>query len=153
MGHEQCRSMSLGRRFSIISRNIQQIIRGILKDVHIGSGQFMFIHAVSRNEGISQQELSVLLDVDKATCARAVMKLYRRGYIRREQDSGDLRLHHLYLTEKGHHVMPHIKETMRRVTEICGSELTPVEREELVRLLDKVVDSTGAWIQRMKEER
>jgi len=153
MGYDQCRCMSLGRRFSVISRNIQQIIRSILNDVHIGSGQFMFIHAVSLNEGISQQELSVLLDVDKATCARAVMKLERHGYIRREQDSGDLRLHHLYLTEKGNLIMPRIKETMQSVTEICGSELTPREREELVRLLDKVVNSTGAWVRRMKEER
>lgn len=153
MEHDQCRCMSLGRRFFVISRNIQQIIRGILNDVHIGSGQFMFVHAVSLNEGISQQELSVLLDVDKATCARAVMKLERHGYLRREQDSGDLRLHHLYLTEQGHLVMPRIKATMRSVTEICGSELTPPEREELVRLLDKVVDSTGTWVRRMKEEK
>ena len=143
---------SLGRRFAIIARNIQLIIRRTLRDSDIGAGQFMFLHGVARNEGLSQQELSRLLDVDKATCAKAVMKLEDHGYIRREQDSGDLRLHHLRMTKKGRRAMPPIRETMRMVTRICGSALTESERIELLRLLDLVVESTAAWLHQVRED-
>jgi len=144
--HDQHHHRSLGRKFGIIARNIQIIVRETLRDSSIGSGQFMFLHRIFLNDGISQQELSRILDVDKATCARAVFKLARAGYVRRKPDGEDHRLHHLHLTDEGIEIMPRIKRTMQMVTDICASGLSGEEQDELLRLLDMVVHSTATAI-------
>ncbi|WP_242841940.1 MarR family winged helix-turn-helix transcriptional regulator [Clostridium beijerinckii] len=79
-----------------IYRNAQIIINSKLIDLNIKSGQHDFFHVISKNQGISQKELSEFLYVGKSTTAKAVKNLMKNNH----------RVYRLYLTEKGKEVLP-----------------------------------------------
>jgi DNA-binding MarR family transcriptional regulator len=56
---------------------------------------------ISKNEDISQKELSKFLYVDKSTTAKAVRNLVENDYVKRVQDENDKCIYKLYLTEEG----------------------------------------------------
>ena len=138
---------SLGRQLSHISRNIRWLIQRDLETIGVGSGQHFFLHLVQRHPGITQNEVSRITDIDKATAAKGLAKLEQRGYLRRIPDRDDRRIRRLYLSEEGEAVMPQIEATLRRVTEVCSTDLSSEELEELFGLLDKVEASLGRYIE------
>ncbi len=84
-----------------IYRNAQSIINSKLIDLNIRSGQHDFLYVISKNEGISQKELSEFLYVGKSTTAKAVKNLVENDYVKRIQDENDKRIYRLYLTDAG----------------------------------------------------
>ena len=138
---------SLGKQISHISRNIRWMIQRDLETIGVGSGQHFFLHLIQRHPGITQNEVSRKIDVDKATAAKGLAKLEQRGYLRRIPDQDDRRIRRLYLSEAGEAVMPRIEATLRRVTEVCSTDLSAEELEELFGLLDKVETSLGRYIE------
>lgn len=65
---------SVGRYISILYRQAQAYISSQMKQYNIGSGQYSFLLVLYRNDGISQEELSDQLMIDKGTTARAIDK-------------------------------------------------------------------------------
>jgi DNA-binding MarR family transcriptional regulator len=88
-----------------------------------------------------------MTDIDKATAAKGLARLERIGYVRRQPAPRDRRVRQLFLTEAGQAVMPHIKATLRHVTEVCAEDLTAAELDELFRLLGKVEASLDRYIE------
>jgi len=138
---------SLGKLISHISRNIRWMIQRDLETIGVGSGQHFFLYLVQRHPGITQNEVSRITDIDKATAAKGLAKLEQRGYLRRIPDRDDRRIRRLYLSEEGEAVMPQIEATLRRVTEVCSTDLSAEELGELFRLLDKVEASLVRYIE------
>jgi len=138
---------SLGRQISHISRNIRWMVQRELEAIGVGSGQHFFLYLVQRHPGITQNEVSRITDIDKATAAKGLAKLEQRGYLRRIPDRDDRRIRRLYLSEEGEAVMPQIEATLRRVTEVCSTDLSAEELGELFRLLDKVEASLVRYIE------
>ena len=91
---------SLDRWISIIHRYGQSYLEKQCDDLDIGYGQLAFIRALSRRDGLSQEELSEVLSIDKTTTARAIKTLVELGYVSRSPDSTDGRIYHLSLTAK-----------------------------------------------------
>ena len=137
---------SLGKLISHISRNIHWLIQHELENTGVGSGQYFFLHLVSRYPGITQNEISIKTDIDKATAAKGIAKLEHMGYLRRVPDQRDRRVRRLFLTPAGEAVMPEINSTLRKVTKVCASDLTDKELDELFHLLDKVGASLAGYI-------
>ena len=137
---------SLGKTFNHISRNIHWMIKHQLEPYGVGSGQHFFLFLLDRTPGITQNEVSNITDIDKATAAKGLAKLEQQGYIERFPDKGDRRIRRLYLTKEGKEVIPRIKESLTRVTEVCSTKLTEEELEMLFYLLDKVENSLSTYI-------
>ena len=72
---------SISKYNAAIYRNGQSIINYKLKDLDIKSGQHDFFYIISKNEGISQKELSEYLYVGKSTTAKAVKNLVKNHYV------------------------------------------------------------------------
>ena len=123
------------------------MIQRDLETIGVGSGQHLFLHLIQRHPGITQNEVSRQTDIDKATAAKGLAKLEQRGYLRRIPDQDDRRIRRLYLSEAGEAVMPQIEATLRRVTEVCSTDLSAEELAELFGLLDKVEASLGRYIE------
>ena len=104
----------------------------------IGAGQFRYILLLSRNEGINQEQLSQLLELDKTTTARAVAKLLALGIIKRETDPADNRSYLIHLTAKGCELVPVIRKILEESTERMVSGFTPYDRERFISYLDRI---------------
>lgn len=130
---------SIGKLNAAIYRNLQSIINAKLIDISIQSGQHDFFYVISKNEGISQKELSEFLLVGKSTTAKAVKHMIQNGYIRKEKDEKDRRIDRLYLTEAGRESAPSLQNTFHELVSLTTKNLSETEVEQVLMLLNKIL--------------
>lgn len=133
------KQISFGKIFSAIHRHIACYINRECSDLGIGSGQFGFYIEIARNPGVSQEELSKKLWMDKATTAKAVRKLMELGYLERQRDEKDRRLFHLYLSESGKANYSEINRIRKNVTKVLSEGFSNEEKETLSRYLEIIL--------------
>lgn len=135
---KMCPEHYLGRWFSIFHRmTMSQLAHG-LKECGIGSGQAMFLLELFFCDGIRQEELSRLLNIDRANTTRAINKLVQEGYVRRQPDPEDGRAHRVYLTEKALELKPDLVNLLGSWDEELLGALTPDEQDLFLTLLRKM---------------
>jgi len=132
-------SKSIGRRLHLLHRWFTQYIAEELGDLGIGSGQFPFLMALFHEDGVTQEHLTEMVQVDKATTTRAVQKLVKEGYVTKKVDPKDHRAHRIYLTPKAKKLKPRLKRTLKKSTQMLTKDLSEDEKDTLRDLLDKMV--------------
>jgi DNA-binding MarR family transcriptional regulator len=112
-----------------IYRCTQAHIDKKLEKFNLTTGTYPYLLVLNRNEGISQNEISKELNVDKAMSARTVKKLIELGYIRKEENEEDIRAYKLYITDKAKSIIPEIIEILDDFTSILvqGNDRETIE--------------------------
>ena len=95
-----CNNEYLGKYISLIHRQANVFFTKEFSKFGFGSGQYMFLIHLYKNDGISQEELSDLVNIDKGTTAKAIRRLEELNLIKRLKDSTDKRINRIYLTTK-----------------------------------------------------
>ncbi|MGA1821053.1 MAG: MarR family winged helix-turn-helix transcriptional regulator [Thermoplasmatota archaeon] len=131
----------IGKYMSVLLRTAHSMIARDLLEFGIGSGQHMFLLSLNRSDGVKLDTLTKRLMVDKATTTRAVSKLEKMGYVRREVDPSDKRAYLVYMTPEGRSVIPRVRQTLKEVMDMQTSDLSDQEKAELTRILLKMVES------------
>ncbi len=90
---------------SILYRNTQKYFDRLLAKYDIGAGQLIYMIAINENEGVTMQEVSRLLEMDKGTTTKSIQRLIEQGYVETVVDENDRRIKHLYMTEKAGQVI------------------------------------------------
>jgi len=134
-------TQSIGKWIWMIDRHNIAYIEKRLAPHGIGAGQFRYILLLSRNEGINQEQLSHLLELDKTTTARAVAKLMTLEIIQRKTDPADNRSYLIHLTKKGRELVPVIQNILGESTERMVKGFAPDERERFISYLVRVHDN------------
>lgn len=129
----------IGKLNAAIYRNLQSLINYQLSDIPILSGQSDFFFVVSKNEGISQKELSAHMFVNKSTTAKAIQNLVKNGFIRKVKDEHDKRVDRLYLTSAGQAIAPKIESIFAQNIAAAAGKLSAEEKQQLAVLLHKVL--------------
>lgn len=106
---------------------------------HIGMtrAQWKVLLHLTRREGMTQSELSEILEIRPPSLARLVDRLETSGWLERRADPQDRRTNRLYLTDS---IQPTLKAVHRMAGQIDDAALagfTRVEAAELIRLLRK----------------
>jgi MarR family transcriptional regulator for hemolysin len=99
---------------------------------------------LSRNEGISQARLAELTDTDPMTLVRTLDRMQQDQWIERRPDPEDRRAHRLYLREAARPIVNRMWKLADQARQEALSPLNPIEREQLVGLLERV---QGALLQ------
>ncbi len=139
---------SLGKWVSIIHRYCRRFIDKEFAGLDVKGGHLPFIRVLYQQDGLSQDELSEALSMDKTTTARAIRKLVELGYVTKEHDSQDKRFYRLSLTGKGKDVVPKLERTLKHWTEVLGAGFTEKERQLALDLLKKMAENAAAFKQR-----
>ncbi len=95
---------------SILYRYSLMYARERLKGLDISGGQMPFFIVVVDMAGITQEELSRYLKVNKGTTAKAIRSLENKGYIIRKRDENDRRIYRLYPSQKAISLRKKIRE-------------------------------------------
>ena len=103
--------------------------------------------------GINQNDLSLLLKVDKSTTAKAVQKLTAAGYINRQRSSEDQRHCQLFPTEKALLLYDQIITEENTSLHLCLQNFTASERKELNRLFKKMCANLETHWQKTKGQK
>ena len=146
------RGESFGKYIAAIYRHQQILINHQLKPYGIGSGQYIFLANISRNEGISQKELSRLISIDKATTAKALGKLEEEGYICKVRDPEDKRYHKLYLTQKGKDFLPTLREILSGITKTLGTGMSEEQHRETINILKLMLENAYNRVEELRNK-
>ncbi|TCL60027.1 DNA-binding MarR family transcriptional regulator [Kineothrix alysoides] len=122
-----------------IYRNTLEYTNEVFKKYSLGSGTYPYLMILYNKEGISQNQISKELAVDKALSARVIKKLIDLDYIRKETNTKDSRAYCLYLTDKAKAIIPAMKEELGIWNEIMTQNLTEEEKDNITDILSKVL--------------
>lgn len=91
----------VGKWISILYRQFQIYINHKLNELEISSSEYLFLLALYKQDGISQETLSASLYINKAATARALKSLEMKEYIERKKSISDKRINQVFVTSKG----------------------------------------------------
>ena len=126
------------RQINTISRCAGLFRTERLENGELGACHHSYIIAICRNPGITAEELSRRLCVNKSNVARNLSYLEDKGYVRREQSQEDKRAFLCYPTEKMLRVLPHVREIIAEWNSLLTSELDEEELSAFASTLDKI---------------
>lgn len=129
---------SPGRWISTLHRYAQSHIGKCLKPYDIGSGQYIFLMVLYRNDGRKQEDLAKELNIDKGTTARAISNLEKHGYVTKVVDEADKRANRVYLTSKAYELKPKIHQTLLAWTNIITAGMSEDEIATALDLFEKM---------------
>lgn len=98
-------------------------------------GQNNVLTIISQHPGITQKELGEILGIQPASVSELLMKLERKGLVRRERDEQDRRSIKVQLTEEGQKLLAEPKEEVTDPFKALSTE----EQEQLRCLLEKLL--------------
>ena len=126
------------RKMTKIAREVNKLTVRTMRETGIGTGEFDLIHTVRHQPGISQKEISRLLNMDKGAVARRVASLEQKGYLIRKENPEDGRSQYLYATEKAES-LKNSKAAIETVFyDWLLEELTAEERQTFALLLHRL---------------
>ena len=147
----QSNDYSIARWVSILYRYGQSYINKKLELYNIGSGQYIFLFALYRCDGVSQEELSDYLKIDKTTTAKAIKKLEIEGYVTRSVDDNDKRAYKVFITQKALGIETIIQDVLNEWRNILSSGLSDAEKEEALLLFEKMAKNASEYINRCND--
>ena len=132
---------SLGKWISIIHRNLCAHMDTFFRNSDIGHGPRRFLVEIALSPGLSQEDISERLLMDKTTTARAVKQLEQGGYITRTLDSFERRRYALEPTEKGKQLLPRVPEARRECHLALSEGFSEEELEMIPLMLNRMADN------------
>ncbi len=133
---------------NVVGRCTQMQRSQALSELGIGGGQVPYLFRICRLPGITQEELSRGLYVNKSTAARVITHLEKAGFVDRRPSAEDRRCLQLFPTEKALEVLPNLREVVTGWNNYLLDEFTEEEKEALVSMLARVSKRAQAYIQR-----
>jgi len=136
---------SLGRWISLLHRHGHVYVGRQLKQYNISKGQYTFLNALYKKDGIRQEQLSDYLKIDKGTTAKAIKKLEDYDYIIRKVDPIDKRAYNVYLTEKALKIKPMVRKAMMDWIDILYSGFSEDEKKTSLALLERMGENATTF--------
>lgn len=99
------------------------------------AAQAVVILIVCDFKGLTQDEITKRLGLDKSVIAKTVVKLEELGFLIRTTNERDKRTYDICPTEKSWEVYPFVKKQIDLCFQRMTQHMTEIEREELKRLL------------------
>ena len=96
---------------------------------------------IFHDPGITQEELSRLIDIDKTRIARSCILLEESGLITRTRDAEDRRKYHVALNAEGEKLVPVIRGVIAEWGRLITEGMTPEQIGDLSGMLDIITQN------------
>ena len=136
MTNNSCQSV--GKYISIIHRTGSSFLSKEFSKFNIGSGQYMYLIHLYKNDGLSQEDLTEIFNIDKGTTAKSIKKLETEGFVMRVKDKNDKRINRVYLTPKALEIKDEFLSSINAWENTLTSNLSYAEKEQALTLLKKI---------------
>lgn len=137
---------SFGRYVSMLHRFRRSFMARRLGDLGCAAGLYVFLLALGHRDGQNQEQISARLRIDKAATCKALQKLEREGYVRRDVDERDRRAYRVYLSEAGSAVLPAIHQALREWDQMVTGMLPKEEVQALAHMLKQLAERAAEAI-------
>lgn len=130
--------LSFTHSLSLISRCTRMARGAALRAHGVCGGQVPYLLRLGREPGLTQEELSRALCLNKSSVARQVASLERSGLVRREPDPSDRRQQRVYLTERALSLLPEVRRVVSEWNAYLLAELGEEERQHLQEVMERL---------------
>lgn len=144
-------SKSFGKYISVILRHQRIILNHAFHQLGFSTGTYSIFLSVAENEGSTQKELSQKIITTKSTVNKALKKLEESGFVETIIDTGDRRLHRVYLTQKGKDISPKVYEILKNYSIDLSAVLTPEEEDVTFNALVKMANRVKEMADNIRE--
>ncbi|MFC7623668.1 MarR family winged helix-turn-helix transcriptional regulator [Microlunatus sp. GCM10028923] len=110
----------------------------VLAEVGLHPGQDLLLSRLWESDGIAQSELIARIGVEPPTVTKALQRLERAGYLRREPGPGRTRTVHL--TEAGRALQAPVEQAWQEADALIRSRLSDADAAQLAELLSRIID-------------
>jgi DNA-binding MarR family transcriptional regulator len=141
---------TIARWISVIHRQFQIYLNRELKAYDINSSEYIYLVNLYEKDGVSQEQLSANLFINKSATARAIGRLEKLGYVKRTRSPLDSRAYLVTLTEKGLEMQGFIKEKLMYWSKTLSHGFTEEQIEGLSEMIKQM--SMNAWTETKGEE-
>ena len=115
------------------ARLLQDEFNRRVRPLGLTRSQIRVLTSIYRTPGISQSQLTNILDVQKAALGRMIDRLTEKGWVERRQDENDRRVNRLHLTKE---VEPLIRTTRTIAADVRKLGLNGINRDDQNKFID-----------------
>ncbi len=133
----------IGKYLNMARRAHAAAINKFFEPYKITHGLLPFLVALYKEEGINQQSLCKIYNLNKAAVGRGISKLEKAGYVQRINDLHDKRKQLLFLTKKAQDFKKQFLDILEKVEFIMKSNLTEDEVSTFLKLAKKICNNLG----------
>lgn len=112
-----------------------------LKKYNVTFSDMSFLFKLHENGKMNQKELAESKNLNTATITRALNRLEKKGFVKRENDSNDKRKKNIFLTQKGKEIVSDILIEHETFKKEIFKDFSSEEFLELVKYLNKLSES------------
>jgi DNA-binding MarR family transcriptional regulator len=127
--------------FRLIFRAVQQHSQWVESCCGVSYAQLWAMSELSNNAGMKVSELARAMSLHQSTASNLLVKLEKKGLIRRERTHADQRVVRLYLTDAGQALVDRSPEPRQGLLLQALQELPPPVLVALTRNLDLLVEA------------
>ena len=109
------------------ARKSQVLLTEIMQPFGLTAAEQPFFMALLHREGLTQEQLTDRVGVDKSATARAVKSLEGKGLLTRVQDEDDRRCNRLYPTDTARQLYPQVRAALDGFNRYLVRDLNPRE--------------------------
>lgn len=114
--------------------------RNIYQEIGITRANYVTMHLIYEQPGITQTALAVLNDKDRNVITKLIDKLEEKGYVRREKNSQDRRSYSLYITDEGEKIIHDYWPIFIQDEQDRLNKLAPEEQRQFVDMLERLME-------------
>lgn len=129
-----------------LTRMFGHELKKTLEDSGFPIGYRHLLFELVRSNGISQLELAKRTRLKPPTVSITIRKMEDEGYITRVPSKTDLRVMHIYLTEKGADVLRKNHEKIKTLESTLMNGITEEEKQAMLSLLIKMRNNLSSEI-------
>jgi len=98
------------------------------------------------NDGLTQDELSDMVGVDRALTTRTVQSLEKKGLVRKEPDAKDKRYNHVYGTDSLHQLTDKIVPELLAFNEAAMDGISEEEISQMIDTMQRLENNISNYI-------
>ena len=122
-----------------VQKKLVSAVRSDFEDVDITHENYISLHFIYENPGITQAELAELNTKDRNVIVKTIDRLEKNGWVKRVRNMDDRRAFALFITDYGEEIIHRYWDKLVQRQKEALSVLTEEEQRILDTLLEKVL--------------
>ncbi|WP_333002158.1 MarR family transcriptional regulator [Vibrio coralliilyticus] len=133
------RQSSFGWLINVVANDAAKTFDTELKKHGLTLALWPTLMCLWEEEGVTQRDIAQKSKVENSTTTRTLDKLENLGLVERQPDPNSRRAFRIYLTDEGRALKETLVPIPMAINQKLLSSLEPKERDEIIRLLQKMV--------------
>jgi MarR family transcriptional regulator for hemolysin len=127
-----------------LSRLMARLADARLSPLGVGVASYPVFSILSRQGGLTQKQLTEMLNVEQSSMAQLLGRMERDGFIVRKKDPADARSSLIYLTELATATFPKIEAIMAEGNDLAVNGMTDAQIDMSLELLRRMIANLEA---------